>query len=316
MTDYAALILAVAGRPAPDGLADALADALPRYGITTPLRIAHFIAQTCEETGRYVYMQELGGRYYFARYDGRADLGNTEPGDGFRFRGRGLLQLTGRAAYTKYGQLLGLDLIGAPGLAASTPGNVETAAAFWRENGLNALADADDLEEVTRRINGGLTGLDVRSACLTVAKAALGVQAPQPAPAPGVTAYTGPLYAAPAQNPYGAATPVVASTTGAPTPAPEGADSFQIPTFARELWTAYGHRALAWLSGVFAAGSFAVPREFVIAFLITAVLLAIVVIVWARIRESDRDALLRRALAATPTPPTPTQGATPNVHSQ
>ncbi len=132
--------------------------------IKPPLRLAHFVAQTAEETGGFQWMHELGGPDYFAKYDGRADLGNSAPGDGYRFRGRGLIMLTGRANYETYGAKLSLNLWGDPDLAMEPDAATQIAVAFWTDHGLNALADADDIEAITRRVNGGLTGLAMREA--------------------------------------------------------------------------------------------------------------------------------------------------------
>ncbi len=107
--------------------------------------------------------------------EGRRDLGNTQPGDGPRYKGRGLIQLTGRANYTHYGQVLGLDLVGNPDLAAAPPTALDIACEYWREHGLNQFADQDDIETITRRINGGLNGIDSRRLYLALAQAALGI---------------------------------------------------------------------------------------------------------------------------------------------
>lgn len=147
-----------------------VAAALTANGIDTPLRRAHFLAQVGHESLDLRYQEEIAdGR----AYEGRADLGNTQPGDGPRFKGRGLIQLTGRANYTAYGRDRGRDFVTGdnPGLIASDPRlAVDVACWFWTRTGLNALADRDDVEAVTRRINGGLNGLDDRKARLAVAK--------------------------------------------------------------------------------------------------------------------------------------------------
>jgi len=172
-------------------LAPALATTLAANGIDTPLRQAHFIAQAAHETGGFHTLEEYGGPSYFARYDGRKDLCNVRSGDGARFHGRGIFQLTGRVNYEAYGKRLGIDLVNNPALAASPAISVRIAAAFWTAKGLNAWADRDDVVEITRRINGGRNGLAERRRYLTAAKAQLGVLAPlglvlaadQPAPA-------------------------------------------------------------------------------------------------------------------------------------
>jgi putative chitinase len=88
--------------------ANALSAKMNERGITTPLRQAHFLAQVGHETGELRYIEEIASG---AAYEGRRDLGNTEPGDGVRFKGRGLIQLTGRANYAKYGLAIGKDLV-------------------------------------------------------------------------------------------------------------------------------------------------------------------------------------------------------------
>ncbi|MBK1669658.1 hypothetical protein CKO28_16590 [Rhodovibrio sodomensis] len=149
-------------------LAAAMADA----GIDTPLRRAHFLAQIAHESGALRWLEEIASGQ---AYEGRADLGNDQPGDGPRFKGRGLIQLTGRANYAEFGQAIGRDLTSSPEAAAQVAEDpelcVRAATWFWVERGLNARADADDLEAVTRRINGGLNGLDDRAKYLARAKA-------------------------------------------------------------------------------------------------------------------------------------------------
>jgi len=160
-----------------------LNDTLTSYDMTSPLRVAHFLAQTCHESDGYVTTVEYADG---TAYNGRADLGNTEPGDGPLYKGRGLIQLTGRTNYQQYGALLGLDLIGSPDLAAEPATSVTLACAFWQLNGLNALADQDDITTITRRINGGLNGLPSRAAFLVSAKTALGITASTPVARPVV----------------------------------------------------------------------------------------------------------------------------------
>lgn len=155
----------------------AIAGAMTDAGIDTPLRQAHFLAQIAHESGGLRWLEELASG---EAYEGRADLGNDQPGDGVRFKGRGLIQLTGRANYTEFGRALGRDLTSSTEAAAQVAEDpdlcVRAATWFWSENGLNALADADDLEAVTRRINGGLNGLDDRAKYLERAKAVFPAQ--------------------------------------------------------------------------------------------------------------------------------------------
>jgi predicted chitinase len=129
--------------------------AMQEFAITTYWREAAFLAQLAHESGELRYMEEIASG---AAYEGRKDLGNTQPGDGKRFKGRGPIQLTGRANYKKYGDLLGLDLIDNPTIAATPQVGFRIAGQFWKLNGLNELADQQQFEKITRRINGGLNG--------------------------------------------------------------------------------------------------------------------------------------------------------------
>lgn len=138
--------------------------------INTPLRRAHFLAQLGHESGSFKYTEEIASG---EAYEGRKNLGNTEAGDGSRFKGRGLIQLTGRTNYTSYGKSIGQDLTvdGNWTKVATDPMlAVDAAGWFWETNGLNDLADTDDVKKVTRRVNGGYNGLDDRTAYLARAK--------------------------------------------------------------------------------------------------------------------------------------------------
>jgi putative chitinase len=147
-----------------------LAPTLASFQIDTLLRIAHFLAQTCHESAGFRTTEEFASG---DAYEGRADLGNTHPGDGRRYKGRGLIQLTGRFNYQKYGNLIGVDLVDDPERAGDPQLSLKLACEYWDQNHLNALADNDDLITITRRINGGLNGLDDRRALLVRAKAVL-----------------------------------------------------------------------------------------------------------------------------------------------
>jgi len=139
--------------------APVLNTAMQRYQIVGGKRVAAFIAQIGHESGQLVYVREIWGPTPAqAKYEGRADLGNTVPGDGFKYRGRGLIQITGRANYAACGEALGLDLINHPELLEQPQYACLSAAWFWATKGLNTLADADKFETITRRINGGLNG--------------------------------------------------------------------------------------------------------------------------------------------------------------
>lgn len=140
--------------------------------ITTPLRVAAFLAQLAHESGQFRWFEELADG---KAYEGRKALGNTQPGDGPRFKGRGPIQLTGRTNYAAAGKALGLDLVGNPAQAATPAVGFRTAAWFWKTNGLNALADAGNFDGVTKRINGGFNGKADRDAYYKVAKQALGI---------------------------------------------------------------------------------------------------------------------------------------------
>ncbi len=133
--------------------------AMQEFEITSYLREAAFLAQLAHESGELRYMEEIASG---SAYEGRKDLGNTQPGDGKRYKGRGPIQLTGRANYQKYGGLLGLDLVNNPTIAATPEVGFRIAGQFWKLNGLNALADQQDIRQITRRINGGYNGLDDR----------------------------------------------------------------------------------------------------------------------------------------------------------
>ena len=152
-------------------LADAAPEILPSYGINTTLREAHFWAQAAHETGGFKFLREIWGPTPAQqKYEGRKDLGNVEPGDGRRFAGRGIFQLTGRANYAHYGKLLDLDLVADPELAADPVVSLRIACEYWKSRKINACADADDVVAVTRKINGGTNGIADRRVCLATAK--------------------------------------------------------------------------------------------------------------------------------------------------
>lgn len=139
-----------------NGLVDPLNNYLPQYGINTLIRFDHFFGQAAEETAGFkVLVEYASGR----EYEGRADLGNTQAGDGPRYKGRGIFQLTGRSNYERMSQILNVDLVGNPDLAATFQIAVQTACNYWNERNMNVLADQDNTEAITRKINGGLNGL-------------------------------------------------------------------------------------------------------------------------------------------------------------
>lgn len=152
---------------------DPLKAGMTKYAITTPLQAAHFLAQVAHESASFLYTEEIASG---DAYEGRKDLGNTQPGDGRRYKGRGLIQLTGRANYAAYSKACGVDYVAHPERIADDPlAAVDVACWFWVTHGLPALAEQDDVKAVTKRINGGYNGLDDRIHYLTRAKAVLGL---------------------------------------------------------------------------------------------------------------------------------------------
>jgi putative chitinase len=136
-----------------------LTQAMAEFGIDTPRRQAAFLAQVCHESGSLRYTKEIADG---AAYNGRADLGNTQPGDGPRYKGRGLIQITGRSNYRACGSALGQDLESHPEALEIPEAATRSAAWFWKARGLNQFADTDAFGTLTRRINGGFNGLDDR----------------------------------------------------------------------------------------------------------------------------------------------------------
>jgi putative chitinase len=184
-----------------DALCGAL-EVLEEYGIDTPLRMAHFLAQTSHESGGFRAVEEnlnyraetlskIFPKYFrdkdtndYAKkpekianlvYGGRMGNGPVESGDGYRYRGRGLIQLTGKSNYEKFAEGIESTLEEAVEYLTTPEGAVESAAWFWANNGLNELADTDDVTKVTKRINGGTIGLAEREAHTEAFKEMLGV---------------------------------------------------------------------------------------------------------------------------------------------
>lgn len=191
---------------------DALADILPKYGITTERRVAHFLSQCAHESGGFKKLEEnlnysakalraVFGRYFGAPPKRDADeyhrqpemianyvymdefrkykMGNVNPGDGWLFRGRGLKQLTGRHNYTKFGESVGMTAEEAAEYVATPKGAVESACWFWDTNNLNNIADTDDVVRMTKKINGGNIGLEDRQRRYVHAMEVLGMNADQ-----------------------------------------------------------------------------------------------------------------------------------------
>jgi len=173
---------------------DALVKILPKYGITTKRRVAHFVSQCGHESADFRTLEEnlnysakslnaVFGRYFgagkrnadeYARNPEKianyvymdefrkSKMGNVKAGDGWRFRGRGLKQLTGRDNYTGFGKSIGMTAEEAAEYVATPKGAVESACWFWNTNKLNTIADTDDVVLMTKRINGGNIGLEDR----------------------------------------------------------------------------------------------------------------------------------------------------------
>lgn len=194
--------IAPSGKDLP-ALAAAMALHMPRYEMSTPRRVAMFLAQTAHESGGYVLRRE-NLSYSAARlcqvwplrfptiesakpyernpealalkvYSNRNGNGGPETGDGWAFIGRGLIQITGRTNYAAMAEALQRPLDSLPAWLEAPEGAVLSALWFWKSRGLNHFADAGDFEELTRRINGGTVGLDDRRAWLAKVEAVLGI---------------------------------------------------------------------------------------------------------------------------------------------
>jgi predicted chitinase len=146
--------------------------AMLEANITTPLRQAAFLAQLAHESVELRAFQEFDSG---AAYEGAVRLGNTQPGDGPRFKGRGPIQLTGRSNYRAAGKALGLDLENHPEMAATPTVGFRVAGWFWTTHRLNVPSDAGNFDAVTKGVNGGFTGKASRDAFYLVAKRALGI---------------------------------------------------------------------------------------------------------------------------------------------
>lgn len=155
-----------------DCLLQPINDVLARYQINTPLRVCHFLAQIAHESDGFNTNEEYASG---EDYEERGDLGNIEVGDGVRFKGRGLIQVTGRANYGECSDALGFDLINNPEQLASFDLACLSAGWYWDKHNLNSCADDDDIMLITRIINGGYNGLDDRQAYLDRAKTTFGI---------------------------------------------------------------------------------------------------------------------------------------------
>jgi putative chitinase len=155
--------------------ASVLNPAMVAGGITTLPRIAAFLAQILFESAHFQFLREIASG---EDYEGRKDLGNTQPGDGPRYRGRGFIQLTGRANFRAAGKDLGIDLEGNPDLAEQPELAARLAVWFWTKRNINAKADVGDFVGVTRLVNGGTRGLEGRTALYESAKSVLATSGP------------------------------------------------------------------------------------------------------------------------------------------
>lgn len=139
------------------------------FGIDSPKRIVHYLSQVFHESGALRYVEELASG---EKYEGRKDLGNTQKGDGVRYKGRGYIQLTGRGNYTKFNacDFCTEDVVANPEKVAEFPLNQVASMWFWQNNGLNEIADRDDgvrngekiVEQITKKVNGGYNHLEER----------------------------------------------------------------------------------------------------------------------------------------------------------
>jgi hypothetical protein len=154
--------------------------ALDRRGIYSALCAVAAISTVAVETGKFGPIKEQGGPTYLTNlYENRKDLGNTTPGDGVRFRGRGFVQITGRWDYAHFGAEIGQDLVANPDLALDPAVSADILALFFHERGVPAAADQQNWEMVRRKVNGGLTGWPRFSD--TVARLVAALRNPPPA---------------------------------------------------------------------------------------------------------------------------------------
>lgn len=136
-----------------------LNDAMTKAGIDNPVRQAAFISQITVESASFATFEEYASG---AAYEGRADLGNTQPGDGVRFKGRGAIQVTGRHNYESVSAFMGVDFVNHPELMEQPEYAFGTAAWYWQSRNLNAVAETAGIEQVSRAVNGGTNGLPQR----------------------------------------------------------------------------------------------------------------------------------------------------------
>ena len=168
------------GKKRCDVFAPLLTELMPKWGIDTPQRQAMFLAQVLHESGEFRYLSELGSDKYLSKYDtGKLAqrLGNTPEadGDGQKYKGRGLIQITGRANYLRCGKALQLPLLKSPELLETPRQATASACWFWFAHNLNKHADINAITACTKAINGGTNGLDDRKAYWKLAKVVMGI---------------------------------------------------------------------------------------------------------------------------------------------
>lgn len=152
-----------------------LSAAMAEFAITTPARAAAFLAQIGHESGGLRYTREIWGPTKAqVRYEGRKDLGNVIAGDGKKYMGRGLIQITGRSNYSQVQLALGIKCLDAPELLEQPKNAARASAWWWATRGLNGIADSRDMTKATRVINGGTNGLEERLALYKAACQACG----------------------------------------------------------------------------------------------------------------------------------------------
>ena len=143
-------------------------NSMTKYGINTPLRIAHFLGQLAHESANFsADVEKITVKDAQRKYQNHKYLGNKFPNDGYKFRGRGLIQLTGRGNYEKYKKYSGIDIVSDPDLASRLDISIDIACWFWTKGSawgnLNKFADKDSVKSVTIGINGGTNGIDDRT---------------------------------------------------------------------------------------------------------------------------------------------------------
>lgn len=147
-----------------------LNDTMVKYEINTPIRKQHFLAQVLHESMNLYYVKEIASG---KAYEGRKDLGNINAGDGPRYKGRGFIQVTGRANYAAISKDLGIDFVSNPELLETPEYAALSAGWFWNKKGLNKLADKDDALAITKAVNGGKNGLEDRLKKLRMLKSVI-----------------------------------------------------------------------------------------------------------------------------------------------